>query len=101
MGMKALAVALTVTACGPRVVRIDRPVPMTVVAPVTIANEKSSCYIDELPEPPEELTLLMEESDVVRRVFVHIRDHNAALEWMKQAHMVHQQVIECLAKLAP
>lgn len=63
---------------------------------VEITNRKPTCYLTSIPEPPKELSLLMEETDVVRRVFVHIRDYNELVIWTNEITQWMGVVQECI-----
>lgn len=46
---------------------------------------RTSCWMDDPPEPPLELNLNMTEEDIIRRVFIHKLEYNEAVVWMRAA----------------
>lgn len=83
----------------------NKPLAVVITNPlqVKVENERekpSSCYaIESMPEAPTEISNLMEEDDIVRRVFVHIRQYNEMVQFAHDITMWGQSVALCLEDL--
>lgn len=76
--MRAIIWSLVFSACIPHQVEVTKFPTMEVKNP-----PRPYCWLDEAPIPPEEVSLIMEENDIVRRVFVHAREYNELVMWAK------------------
>lgn len=81
------------------IVNSKTPVPMAVVAPIPKGAPPQCEWIDDPPIPPDEITTLVDEDDVVRRVFVHIRQYNEMVAYAHDMFTLMTEVKACLATL--
>ena len=72
--------------------------------PVAIVSWPSrpavTCYVAELPEPPEVQPWPQNESDVFRRTTVHKREHDDLLNYVRDLHHWAGTVASCLTDVA-
>lgn len=84
----------------------SKPVPVVITHPVLVKIEEepkpdkpTSCYLESMPEAPKEIENLLQEDDVVRRVFVHIRQYNEMTTFAHDMTMWGGSVAQCIDDL--
>lgn len=74
-----------------------KPLEVRIVGPVEFQREVVSCYaVQDMPDPPESLTLDYDQEDVIRRTNVNIRDHNDMVDWAHAMMIWAGSVADCL-----
>ena len=69
----------TLFACGPRIIQV----PTNGVQDVRITElpNRASCYIEDPPEAPELLEIIVADEDVIHRTTIHVREYNTLQQW--------------------
>lgn len=83
-----------------------KPTPVVITHPVLVKFEEpprpdkpASCYLESMPTEPEEAKMYMEDDDIVRRVFVHVRQWNEMVQFAHDMTMWGASVAQCIDDL--
>jgi hypothetical protein len=91
-----MRLSVLLAACTPTIAIAPSSRPMPVAITVLPTLKHAGCLLEGPPNPPKEIDLSLEETDVIQRTTVHIGQYNAMRKWAADVMVWVADVNSCL-----